>query len=175
MWDEPLARGGVERLEAAFTGGLDTDLDFVRGFNDAVVAELRAHGQVRGEDSGKTRLVLTVRGRSSGSPRAVPTSYLVVDGRLLVVASRGGSDEHPQWYRNLLATPEVGVELNGRAFDAVARPTEGADRDALFQAIAAAAPHFARYQRRTARALPVVELLGARLTAEELAAGLRTA
>ncbi|ALL79762.1 hypothetical protein AD006_32055 (plasmid) [Pseudonocardia sp. EC080610-09] len=162
------ATADLARFEAQMRGTEPADPHFVEAFNAAVVAELRAHGQVRGDTSGRTRLVLAVHGRRTGRLRAVPVSYLVVDGRLLVVASRGGADRHPQWYCNLLAHPWVTVELNGRTVPAKARPTSGTDRAALFARITALAPHFAEYRSRTTRELPVVELVGVTLTPDEL-------
>jgi deazaflavin-dependent oxidoreductase (nitroreductase family) len=156
----PLNRSALERLESAVAPDADeTDREFVQEFNRAVVEELRRYGEVRGELADRDRLVLTVRGRRTGIARPVPMSYLDIEDRLVVVASRGGADQHPQWYLNLLADPQVTVELGGRSWSARAVPTEGADRAHLFARVCERAPHFAGYQARTRRQLPVVELV----------------
>lgn len=129
-------------------------------FNDAVMEALRRNrGRVPGDFQDLQLLILTTTGARSGQPRAVPLAYHLLDDRLLVVASMGGNPRHPPWFHNLVANPEVTVELDGETFRARANVTQGADRDALFARICANMPNFAEYQKSAGtRVIPVVEL-----------------
>ncbi|MGW2547078.1 nitroreductase family deazaflavin-dependent oxidoreductase, partial [Kitasatospora sp. NPDC001574] len=128
-------------------------------FNQAVVAEFRSNGgRVGGPFEGSDLLLLTTSGAVTGRPHTVALGYVRAEGLLLVIASAAGAPEHPQWYRNLLANPVVGVELGTGTFDAVAVPSEGPRRDRLFAAVVRAAPGYGDYQTLTDRVLPVVVL-----------------
>jgi deazaflavin-dependent oxidoreductase (nitroreductase family) len=70
----------------------------------------------------------------------------------------GGAPRHPAWYHNLVAHPEVTVELGAERFTAHAVVTEGAERERLFAQMAERMPNFAEYQRNTTRQLPVIVL-----------------
>ena len=83
------------------------------------------------------------------------------DGRIFVFASKGGADTHPDWYRNLVAHPDVTVELGTETFRATARPLQGAERDEIYAKQVAVEPQFGDYQRSTTRVIPVVELVRA--------------
>jgi deazaflavin-dependent oxidoreductase (nitroreductase family) len=78
--------------------------------------------------------------------------------RVLIVASAAGAPAHPDWYHNLLANPEVTVELGTETFAASAVPLDGEERDRLFAHITSLAPGFADYQTKTSRVIPVVAL-----------------
>src|SRR5690606_18671127 len=96
-------------------------------------------------------------GRRSGRPRSVVLSAPVVDGeRIVLVASRGGDDEHPDWYRNLLANPRVELTMNGRRRPMTARPADAAERAELWPRVVRTYPGYAAYQRRTNREIPLV-------------------
>lgn len=128
-------------------------------FNQSVIDEFRANGgKVGGPFEGGDLLLLTTVGARSGREHTVPLGYVRAEGLLLIVASAAGAAEDPQWYRNLLARPVVGVELGTEVFDAVAVPAEGSRRDRLFAAVVRAAPGYGDYQRHTERLLPVVVL-----------------
>ena len=87
-----------------------------------------------------------------------PVVYTRDGDRYIIVASKGGSPTHPAWYGNLVANPIVTVEVGGETFKARAIVVEGADRDRLYAAHAAAYPQFNDYQERTSRVIPVVLL-----------------
>lgn len=128
-------------------------------FNQTIIEEFRANaGRVGGPFEGGDLLLLTTTGARTGQQHTVPLGYVRADGLLLVVASAAGAPDHPQWYRNLLAHPVVGVELGTEAFEAIAVPAEGARRDELFEAVVRAAPGYGDYQAHTRRVLPVVVL-----------------
>lgn len=105
---------------------------------------------------GMTVLVLTTTGRRSGTQRRTPLVYRVYGEELLLVASNGGSATPPAWYLNLLADPQVGVQVRGDRFAAVARTASPQERPAMWRHMLEVFPAYADYQRRTAREIPVV-------------------
>jgi len=128
-------------------------------FNHNLIDEFRASG---GKDTGifeKAPLViLTTTGAKSGEPRTFPVVYTRDGDRLVVIASKGGSDENPAWYHNLVAHPAVTVELPDETYEARAVVTEGDERDRLFRAHADLMPNFDEYQAKTSRRIPVIVL-----------------
>ena len=128
-------------------------------FNQQLIAEYRANGgQVTGQFAGAPLLLLTTIGAKSGQSRTTPLAYTADGDRLLVIASKGGAPTHPDWYHNLVANPEVTVELETETFPARATVPDGEERDRLFDQMAAQMPGFADYQRNTTRRIPVVVL-----------------
>src|SRR6476659_2472733 len=129
-------------------------------WNAAIIDEFRANqGRLRGQFEGAPMLLLRTTGAKTGQERVHPMMYLEHDGRLLVFATKAGAPTNPDWYHNLLAHPEVTVELGSEVFPAVARVTTGDDRDQLYAMQAELYPGFAEYQEKTDRTIPVVELL----------------
>jgi deazaflavin-dependent oxidoreductase (nitroreductase family) len=84
--------------------------------------------------------------------------HLVEDGRVIVFASRGGEDLNPDWYSNVLANPDVEVELGDRTVPARAQEITGAERDRLDLEMKTEYPRFADYEAATTRTIPVVAL-----------------
>jgi deazaflavin-dependent oxidoreductase (nitroreductase family) len=84
--------------------------------------------------------------------------YLELEGRTFVFASKAGADSNPDWYHNLLAHPEVEVELGGATRSAQAVPVTGAERDRIYAEQVKRFPGFGEYQAKTTRVIPVVEL-----------------
>jgi deazaflavin-dependent oxidoreductase (nitroreductase family) len=133
--------------------------DGVKSFNEGVIEEFRANdGKVTGPFAGAPLLLLTTTGAKSGERRTTPIVHTTDGDRYVVIASYGGAPKHPAWYHNLVAHPEVTVELPGETFSARARTAEGEERDRLFAAQAALMPTFNDYQAKTDRQLPVVVL-----------------
>ncbi len=127
--------------------------------NQQVVTEFRAHGgEVGGDYTGFSLLLLTTTGARSGRSHTTPLSYLADSGRYIVVAAAGGAPAHPDWYYNLIAHPRVTVEAGTEVFDATAVVTSGQERDALFERFAARYPQLVVYQGRTTRPVPVIAL-----------------
>ncbi len=120
--------------------------------NQKVIAEFRAKG---GRDG---LILLTTIGAKSGLPRTTPLVYTTDGSRVIVIASKGGAPSHPDWYRNLVANPEVTVELAHERFKTQAVVAEGQERERLFQQMASQMPFFAEYQKNTARQIPVIIL-----------------
>jgi deazaflavin-dependent oxidoreductase (nitroreductase family) len=104
-------------------------------------------------------VALTTTGRKSGQRRTVMLSSPLVEGDTVVlVASRGGDDRHPDWFHNLVADPAVEIEMEGRSRPMTARVAEGAERDDLWIRLSTAHDNYAGYQRKTDRRIPVVVL-----------------
>ena len=131
-----------------------------RTFNNDMVADLRAHAGVStlGPMAGRRLMVLTTTGARSGEARTSPVAYTRDGDAYVVIASKGGAPTHPAWYHNLVAHPDVVVEVDGQRFEALATVTHGAERRRLYDAQAALMPGFAEYERRTERVIPVVRL-----------------
>jgi deazaflavin-dependent oxidoreductase (nitroreductase family) len=133
----------------------------VREINRRVIEQFRAGGEVDGMH--RERLVLlTTTGRRSGEPRTTPMMFHRDGDRILVIASNIGAPRHPDWYLNLVADPEVTVEVgdeSGAARRAVARTLEGAERETVSEMLKATYPFFAEHERTTTRTIPVVALL----------------
>lgn len=116
-------------------------------------------GRVAGHVPGGAPIcVLTTVGRRSGRRRSVPLLYLTDGDGLVVVASRGGMEGHPSWYLNVLANPEVVVETGRQRRPMRAHPATAAEKERLWPALVAAYEHFAAYEARTSRDIPVVLL-----------------
>ena len=124
--------------------------------NRAVIEEFRANGgQVQGWGS---LILLTTTGAKTGQQRIAPL-MLVNDGnRLLAVASKGGAPKHPDWYLNILAHPEVTVEVGSEKFETTARILTGDEREQAYRRAAEVFPPYADYQKRTTREIPVIAL-----------------
>lgn len=102
---------------------------------------------------------LTTTGRKSGQPRTVMlTSPIHGDGRYVLVASKGGDDRDPDWYRNLVVNPQITLEHMGGAgpVSLTARTVSGDEKLELWSRIASAAKGYAAYQDKTDRDIPVV-------------------
>jgi deazaflavin-dependent oxidoreductase (nitroreductase family) len=107
---------------------------------------------------GVPTLLLTVIGRRTGTPRRTALIYGEDGDRYVVVASKGGAREHPQWYRNLQANPEVEVQVGPRVLKAVARTADPDEKARLWPLMARIWPDYEAYQQRTDRDIPVVVL-----------------
>lgn len=128
-------------------------------FNKAVIAEFRANGgKVGGNFEGAPLLILHTIGAKSGQVRENPMMYLDDGDRILVFASKAGADSHPDWYRNLVANPEVEVEVGTQTYKAIATSLEGDERDAMYAKQASIYQGFQEYQDKTDRVIPVVAL-----------------
>jgi deazaflavin-dependent oxidoreductase (nitroreductase family) len=123
--------------------------------NATVIDQLRANG---GRDPERTLLILTTTGRKSGRPFTTPLAYQRDGDRVLVFASKAGAPEHPDWYLNLVANPEVTVEVLGETYQARATTLKGEERDRYYAKQAADSPVFGDYEKRTTRVIPVVAL-----------------
>ncbi len=131
----------------------------VNDWNRRTIEEFRANrGKVGGVWEGRPLLLLTTIGAKSGQHRTNPMMYLREDDHLYVFASKAGAPTHPDWYHNLLAHPEVTVELGDEKFNSIAKPITGEARDQIYARWAAQYPRFREYQEKTTRKIPVIEL-----------------
>jgi deazaflavin-dependent oxidoreductase (nitroreductase family) len=103
-------------------------------------------------------MLLTTTGRTTGVTHTVPLLYLVDDDDLVVIASYGGREEHPEWYRNLVVTPLVSAQILGETIALDARTMSQRERHAWWPRIVAAYADYEVYQSRTNREIPVVRL-----------------
>ena len=128
-------------------------------WNKAIIEEFRANeGKVGGQFVNTPLLLLHTTGAKSGLPRINPVAYLADGNRLVVFASKGGAPTNPDWYYNLVANPEVSVEVGTEQFKARATVAAEPERTRLFDKMAAINPGFAKYQRNTTRLIPVIVL-----------------
>jgi deazaflavin-dependent oxidoreductase (nitroreductase family) len=105
---------------------------------------------------GVPTLLLTTIGRRSGTPRRTALIYGRDGDRYLLVASVGGADHHPAWYLNLVAHPEVRLQVGGERFAARARPATSEEKPRLWKLMTAIWPDYDRYQARTKREIPLI-------------------
>lgn len=103
-------------------------------------------------------LLLTTTGRKSGEKFIFPLFYGESGSSYFVIASKGGAPQHPGWYRNILANPEVEVQVGTSRMKARARTATGEERARLWEKALEFWPPYADYQRKTAREIPVVVL-----------------
>ena len=128
-------------------------------WNRQTMEEFRANGgKVGGMWEGRPLLLLTTTGAKSGQRRTNPMMYLRDGDRLLVFASKGGAPTSPDWYHNLVAHPEVTVEVGNETYPAIATVLSGEERDRLYTRQAQLYPQFGEYQKRTTRRIPVIAL-----------------
>ncbi len=127
--------------------------------NRQLIASFRASKhKAGGLFEGQALLLLTTTGAKSGQPRTSPVAYIRDGERLVVVNSNNGQDFHSAWYYNLLAHPQVTVEVWDETFAATAAVAEGTERQQLWDKFLATHARFADYQAKTARQLPVIVL-----------------
>jgi deazaflavin-dependent oxidoreductase (nitroreductase family) len=128
-------------------------------WNASIIEEFRANdGKVGGPFQGATMLLLHTTGARTGAERVHPVLYQAKGEDVVVFASYAGAPTHPAWYHNLVAQPEVRVEIGGDTVAMVARVAEGAERDELWERQKELVPGFADYEAKTTRQIPVVVL-----------------
>ena len=128
-------------------------------FNRSVTEEFRANGgAVGGQLAGKRMLLLTTTGARSGQARTTPLAYVADGENLVVFASNLGAPRDPDWFRNVVARPDVTVEVGFERFAARAVPAVGADRERLYELFVARNPGTEGHQAKAARPIPMVVL-----------------
>jgi deazaflavin-dependent oxidoreductase (nitroreductase family) len=118
----------------------------------------RSSGRMGGKAGKIQMLLLTTTGRKSGQPRTTPLNYGTDGDRLILVASFGGDDRAPQWYRNLVANPEVTVLIGTETRRMRASTASPEEKPRLWALMTAGYPGYDGYQRKTERDIPVVVL-----------------
>lgn len=105
---------------------------------------------------GTTILLLTTTGRSSGQERTTPLIHRTDGGNWVVVASKGGAPDHPDWYKNLQSDPQATIQVKDEVIPVRANSAEGEERERLWGLMAEVWPAYNDYQRKTSRQIPVV-------------------
>lgn len=128
-------------------------------WNKEVIEEFRANGGwAGGYLEGMPLLILFNYGAKTGALRVNPLAYQKVEGGYAIFGSKGGSPTNPSWYHNLMARPEVEVELGTDTFMVRARLTEGEERERIWTRQKLDFPQFADYEKKTSRQIPVLVL-----------------
>jgi deazaflavin-dependent oxidoreductase (nitroreductase family) len=128
-------------------------------WNNRVIEEFHANaGKVGGQFAGSPMVLVTTTGAKSGQRRVSPMLYLQDGDRLVVFASKAGAPTNPDWYHNLVAHPDVTVEVGTDTYDATAIVLHGEERDRLYDKQAELYPNFREYQEKTTRVIPVIAL-----------------
>jgi len=128
-------------------------------FGQEHVARYRETAGEEGHDwQGTKTLLLTTTGRRTGEPRELPLIYGRDGDDYLVVASKGGAPEHPAWYLNLEANPDVEVQVGADRFNPRARTATADERSRMWKTMTAEWPDYDSYQTKTDREIPIVVL-----------------
>jgi F420H(2)-dependent quinone reductase len=129
--------------------------EFVR---DQVETYERTGGAEGNTMGGKPVIILTTKGAKSGKLRKTPLMRVEHEGRYAVVASLGGAPQHPVWYHNIVANPEVELQDGTVRKDYRAHEATGAERAQWWDRAVQAWPDYAEYQKKTEREIPVLVL-----------------
>ncbi len=131
----------------------------VNDWNKKIIEEFRANGgKVGGNFEGRTLLLLHTKGAKSGQERINPVAYTKDGDQWVVIASKGGAPTHPDWYHNIIANPQLTVEVGTEQFEVEAKVTEEPERTRLYDQMASIMPGFADYKVKTMRKIPVIVL-----------------
>ncbi len=131
--------------------------------NQGIIDEFRTNdGKVGGHFAGRNLLLLHTTGARTGQARLNPVAYTADGDRLVVIASKGGADTNPHWYHNLVAHPQVMVEVGTEKFPARAAVAAEPERSRLYDQMVSEFPAFAEYKTKTKRVIPVIVLTPAR-------------
>lgn len=125
------------------------------------VDEYEGSGGTKGTtlaDTGLPVVIVTNRGAKSGKVRKTPLMRVEHEGSYAAVASRGGAPQHPLWYYNLRAHPDVEVQDGAQKWAMTAREVSGDERAAWWERAVAAYPPYAEYQKKTSRIIPLFVL-----------------
>ena len=155
----PGCRGRVNVAPSAWHDAAMTSAEEFKEFNKGVIAEFRERGGVvSGPFEGAPMILVNHTGAKSAKQYTSPLVYTRDGDSYVIIASKGGAPEHPQWFQNLVANPDVTLEVGTETFPARARVTDGEERERLYSAQAALMPNFAEYAKATDREIPVVVL-----------------
>lgn len=131
----------------------------VDDWNTKIIEEFRANGgKVGGQFEGAPMLIMHTTGAKSGKERVIPVMYQVVGDHFAVFASKAGAPSHPDWYHNLVAHPDITVEVGSDTVAVSARVTKGDERQEIWTRQKKDYPQFAGYEEATTREIPVVLL-----------------
>ena len=127
--------------------------------NQKIINEFRENdGKVGGYFSNTELILLHTIGAKSGIERVNPAAVLRDGERLVVIASKGGAPDNPDWYYNIVAHPQITVELGTETFKVNAKIAEEPERTRLYDKMVAKNPNFESYRQKTTRKIPVIIL-----------------
>ena len=126
-------------------------------YNQKIMDEFRANGGVV-TGRGKTLLLLHTFGAKSHQEHINPLAHTRDGDRYVIIASKGGAPNHPDWYYNIIANPSVRIEVGTEKFEAEAMIASEPERTRLYDQMSAVMPGFAEYQKKTTRIIPVIVL-----------------
>lgn len=128
-------------------------------WNQQIIDEFRENGgKVGGMFEGAPLLLLHHTGAKTGTKRVTPLVYQPVDGKYAIFASKAGAPTNPDWYHNIVANPDVEIEVGTEKFKASAEVLQGDERDAIWTRQKELMPNFAEYEEKTDREIPVIML-----------------
>lgn len=128
-------------------------------WNQQIIEEFHANGgKVGGQFAGASLLLLHTLGAKSNQERVHPLVYFKDNGHYVILASKGGAPTNPDWYHNILAHPDVTLEVGTEQFKAHATVAEGQERDRIFADVSSQNPGFGAYQKNTTRVIPIIVL-----------------
>lgn len=129
-------------------------------WNSGIIDEFRANeGRVGGRFEGRPILLLHHKGAKTGTARVNPLAYQPLsDDSWAIFASKGGHPTNPDWYYNLVAHPEVEVEIGTDTIDVTAREADGDERERIWNKQKELMPGFGDYEEKTTRRIPVIVL-----------------
>jgi deazaflavin-dependent oxidoreductase (nitroreductase family) len=134
-------------------------LPVVSDWNAKIIDEFRANeGKVGGMFEGSPMLILHTIGARTGNERVTPLVYQADGDRVVIFASKGGAPENPAWFHNLVAHPDVTVEIGTETVLVRARVAEGDERERLWARQKELMPGFGDYEAKTTRQIPAVVL-----------------
>jgi deazaflavin-dependent oxidoreductase (nitroreductase family) len=105
-----------------------------------------------------TTLLLRLVGRKSGTTRINPLIYGDIGGEVVIVASKGGADQHPAWYLNITGSQQIDFQIATQAFRGTWRQPVGAERAKVWEFMVGVFPPYKGYQASTSREIPLVML-----------------
>lgn len=129
-------------------------------WNKKVIAEFRSNaGKVGGHFTGKTLLLLHTTGAKSGKEFVNPVAYVRTEQNdFAIIASNSGLETHPSWYHNLVAHPQVEIEVGSERFSVIAKMAEEPEYSSVFKKMIEMMPIFRKYKEETSRKIPVFVL-----------------
>jgi deazaflavin-dependent oxidoreductase (nitroreductase family) len=139
----------------------DTRKDFMTEHREAYLRSGGAQGHILdisavGGHSFTTHCMIKYTGRKSGKTFITPLIYGDIGGEVVIVASKGGADEHPAWYLNIRDSDHVEFQIATQAFRGTWREPEGEEREKVWRFMVDAFPSYATYQASTERRIPLV-------------------
>jgi len=131
----------------------------VNDMNSRIIAEFRENaGKVGGPFEGRHMLLLHTTGAKSSAERINPLVFQPRGDNFAIFASKGGAPTNPDWYYNVVANPQLTIEVGTDTIDVTARVAEGSERNEIWEAQKRDVPAFADYETKTTRQIPVVVL-----------------